>query len=318
MEKFEIKEYKATRLGFGEGLRDAGKKYNNIVVIGSDISASVCVDLFAKEFPNRFFSLGIAEQNAITFACGLALTGKIPFVASYATFIVMRTLDQIRVSACYNKLNIKIGGAHSGISVGPDGATHQALEDIAVLRPLPNMVILSPADANQTYNCVFTAIEETNLPTYIRFGREPIPNFTDKNKKTSIGKSEVLLEGKHCCIIATGSMVWESLQAALLLKKEGIFCTVINMYSIKPLDTNIINEVISNIDYIVTVEEHQRIGGLGGAITEYISQYKPTKTLILGIPDVFGESGQPDELLEKYDLKSYKISQKIKSFLQKN
>ncbi|MCX7954629.1 MAG: transketolase family protein [Bacteroidales bacterium] len=318
MKQLECKELIATRIGFGRGLLEAGKKYKEIVVIGSDISSSVCVDFFAKEFPHRFFSLGIAEQNAITFACGLSLTGKIPFVASYATFIVMRTLDQIRVSACYNEMNIKIGGAHAGVSVGPDGATHQALEDIAALRALPNIVILSPADANQTFNAVFSVVEQTKLPSYIRFGREPVPCFTDINSKIVIGKSEVLNEGKHCTIIATGHMVWEALQAAYSLEKKGIFCNVVNMYSIKPIDKDIIIQTAQNSELVVTVEEHQIYGGLGSAVAEILSQNCPKKMLIIGMPDCFGESGKPEELLDKYKLTSHHIANKIEQVLKGN
>jgi len=211
---FEKTENKATRIGFGEGLRDIAKQNTNIIGIGADISSSVSINIFADEFPDRFFSFGIAEQNIVATAAGLALGGKIPFFWTYGVFAALRATDQIRISLCYNNLHVIIGGAHAGISVGADGATHQALEDIAIMRALPNMTVLSPCDANQTYNAVFAAVEQIKTPVYLRFGREPMPNFTPKNLEFKIGKGQVFKEGTDVTIIATGHMVWEAIEAA--------------------------------------------------------------------------------------------------------
>lgn len=296
-----------TRLGFAQGLLEAATIYPEIVGIGSDITISVGIDLFAKAFPERFISLGIAEQNAITVAAGMALCGKIPVVASYATFIAMRTLDQIRVSVCYNNLNVKIGGAHAGISVGPDGATHQALEDIGALRSLPNITILSPADANQTKKAVLEAIKHHG-PVYIRYGREAMPNFYPEHHHFTIGKSHILTEGKHVVIYATGHLVWEALQAHEMLKKQkGITSTVVDLYSIKPIDTKTIVETAKQAQIAITAEEHQINGGLFSAVSEEIVQNYPIKIIPVGMNNCFGESGHPLELMHKYKMDRFAI-----------
>jgi transketolase len=306
-----------TRQGFHNGIKIIAGKNRNIVGIGSDITVSVGMDGIANDFPQRFFSLGIAEQNAVTFAAGLALTGKIPFVASYATFIVMRALDQIRVSVCYNNLPVKIGGAHAGISVGPDGATHQALEDISALRALPNMVILSPADASQTEKAVIAAVEQYNGPVYIRYGREAMPDFTDIQEPFIIGKSQVLREGKDCVIYATGHLVWEALMAYDILKQQNIICTVVNIYSIKPIDVETIIETAKVCKCAVTAEEHQIIGGLGSAVTEVLSTNFPVPVEMVGINNCFGESGKPLELMHKYKIDRYAIVESVKKSLKR-
>lgn len=313
--KLSYRELVSTREGFGKGLVNAGKKYPSVVGLGCDITASVGMSYFAENFPERFFSVGIAEQNAMTMAAGMALCGKIPFVASYATFIAMRTLDQLRVSVCYNNLPVKIGGAHAGISVGPDGATHQALEDMAALRALPNMVILSPADATQTEKAVMAAIEQYDGPVYIRYGREAVPDFTSPSELVEIGKSVVLTEGKHCGIIATGHLVWEALVAAEQLKQEGIFCTVVNMYSIKPVDEKTIIDVAKHTQCIVTAEEHQITGGLGSAVCEVLAANYPVPVVRIGMNDSFGESGKPAELMAKYGMNTDAIVQAVHKVL---
>ena len=206
--------YKPTRFGFGEGLRDLGYINQDVVALGADITSSVSMDYFKKEFPDRFFSFGIAEQNIMAVASGLALSGKIPFVSTYGVFAALRATDQIRISVCYNNVPVKIGGAHAGISVGPDGATHQALEDIAVMRVLPNMTVLSPCDATQTRKAVIAAVEQVKGPVYIRFGREAVPDFTSDSLDFVVGKAQILNEGNDCTIIATGHLVWEALEAA--------------------------------------------------------------------------------------------------------
>lgn len=306
---------KATRFGFGEGLKSTAEKHTNIIGLGSDITVSVCMNFFADAYPDRFYSLGIAEQNAIGVAAGLALSGKIPVFATYAVFAALRTTDQIRISLCYNNVHAIIGGAHAGISVGPDGATHQALEDIAIMRVLPNMTVLSPCDANQTHNAIAAAVEQVKGPVYIRYGREAVPNFTTLDLSFEIGKAQTLVEGNDITIIATGHMVWESLVAAKKLEEEGVKARVINMHTIKPLDEEIIIKAARETGAILTVEEHQIYGGLGSAVAEVVSQHHPVKMKIMGMPDCFGESGQPDELLDKYWLTSkYIIGQTIQLF----
>lgn len=306
---------KATRFGFGEGLKSIAEKHDNIIGLGSDITSSVCMNFFADAFPDRFYSLGIAEQNAIGVAAGLALSGKIPVFATYAVFAALRTTDQIRISLCYNHVHAIIGGAHAGISIGPDGATHQALEDIAIMRVLPNMTVLSPCDANQAHLAVAAAVEQVKGPVYIRYGREAVPNFTSLEMPFEIGKAQTLKEGKDLTIIATGHMVWEALEAAKKLEEEGVDARVLNIHSIKPIDEEAIIKAAKDTGAILTVEEHQIYGGLGSAVAEVVSQHHPVKMKIMGMPDCFGESGQPEELLDKYWLTSkYIIGQAIQLF----
>ncbi len=318
MNTASYKDLIPTRQGFFNGVKGVAKQYPQVIGIGSDITISVGMSGISSEFPERFFSLGIAEQNAITFAAGLALSGKIPFVASYATFIVMRAIDQIRVSVCYNKLPVKIGGAHAGISVGPDGATHQALEDISALRALPNMVILSPADATQTEKAVWASIEQYDGPVYIRYGREPMPNFTDANDEFIIGKSSVLREGDDCVIYATGHLVYEALLASDILKTEKINCTVVNIYSIKPIDVKTITETASVCGCAVTAEEHQIMGGMGSAVLEVLAKNCPIPVEMVGMNDCFGESGKPLELMDKYKMNCSAIVEAVKKVIKKN
>jgi len=315
--EFTSTENKATRIGFGEGLRDIAKKNKNIIGIGADITSSVSMNIFADEFPERFFSFGIAEQNIVAAAAGLALGGKIPFFSTYGVFAALRATDQIRISLCYNNLHVIIGGAHAGISVGADGATHQALEDIAIMRALPNMTVLSPCDANQTYNAVFAAVNQIKSPVYLRFGREPMPNFTPKDLDFTIGKGQVFKEGTDVTIVATGHMVWEALEAAKELQKQNISVKVINIHTIKPIDKQLLIDSAKQTGAIVTAEEHQIIGGLGGAVTEVLAQSYPVPVEFVGVNDTFGESGNPDELMEKYGLKSTNIVDACKKILSR-
>jgi transketolase len=300
-----------TKTGFGEGVRDAARADLNLVGLGADITTSVGMNLFAEEFPGRFFSIGIAEQNCIGIAAGMALSGKTPVFSTYGVFAAMRTTDFIRVSVCYNNLHVIIGGAHAGISVGPDGATHQALEDIAMMRVLPNMTVLSPCDATQARIATVKAIKELKGPVYIRFGREPVPDFTVENQKFEIGISQILLDGNDATIIATGHMVWEALQAAYSLKDKGIHVRVINMHTIKPIDNESIIKAAKETGRIITAEEHQVTGGLGGAVAEIVAQNYPVPVQFIGMPDCFGESGKPSELMEKYGLTSKAIHELI-------
>jgi len=305
-----------TKIGFGKGVLTAAKTNKNVIGIGVDITTSVSMDLFAEAFPERFFSLGIAEQNAVGVSAGLALSGKIPVFATYAVFAAMRTTDFIRVSVCYNNLHVIIGGAHAGISVGPDGATHQALEDIAIMRVIPNMTVLSPADSTQAKLLTIKAIHELSSPVYIRFGREAVPDFTSDTQEIDIGKGQVLKEGTDISIVATGHMVWESLMAAEILGKSGISVRVLNIHTIKPIDKDLLIVAAKETGKLVTVEEHQVNGGLGGAVAEVISQHHPVKMKIIGFPDRFGESGQADELMEKYGLTAKNIAKETLKFLK--
>jgi transketolase len=310
MYEFANKGDKPTKTGFGEGVRDAARINPDVVGLGADITASVGMNLFADEFPERFFSLGIAEQNCIGVAAGMALSGKIPVFSTYGVFAVLRTTDFLRISLCYNNLHVIIGGAHAGISVGPDGATHQALEDIAIMRVLPNMTVISPCDATQARIATIQAIQELSGPVYLRFGREAVPDFTDADQNFEIGKSQLMHDGDDATIIATGHMVWEALSAAKELQAKGIQIRVLNMHTIKPIDKEAIIKAARETGRIITVEEHQVTGGLGGAVAEIITGNFPVPVHFVGMPDCFGESGNPGELMEKYGLTS-KAIQKI-------
>lgn len=312
---FRNRGNKATKTGFGEGVREAGKLNTQVVGIGADITASVGMDLFATDFPERFYSLGIAEQNCVGVAAGMALTGKIPVFSTYGVFAAMRTTDQVRISLCYNNLHVIIGGAHAGISVGPDGATHQALEDMAIMRVLPNMTVISPCDATQARLLTKKAILELKGPVYIRFGREAVPNFSDTSQDVEIGKGQTLKEGNDISIIATGHMVWESLQAAYLLEQDGIQARVINLHTIKPIDRHIVVAAARETGAIISAEEHQLSGGLGSAIAEIVTQDHPIPMGFIGVNDSFGESGKPEELMDKYGLTANHIYKKALQML---
>jgi transketolase len=299
---FINKGSKPTSSGFGKGLLIAGELNIKVVAIGADITASVKMNAFAEKFPERFFSMGIAEQNCVGVAAGLALAGKIPVFSTYAVFSALRTTDQIRISVCYNNLHVVIGGAHAGISVGPDGATHQALEDIAVMRVLPNMTVLSPCDATQTKLATIAAINEMKGPGYIRYGREAMPDFTDENQNFEIGKGQIMRDGKDVTIFATGHMVWEALQSATALNKNGISAKVVNIHTIKPIDKDLIIACARQTGAVVTAEEHQVYGGFGSAVAEVLAKYNPVPVEFIGMNDSFGESGKPDELMQKYGM----------------
>jgi len=311
MQQYINRGDKPTRTGFGEGIREIGEEFDNIIGLGADITSSVGMNLFADAFPDRFFSLGIAEQNCVGVAAGLALDGKLPVFATYAVFSALRTTDQIRISLCYNDLHAIIGGAHAGISVGPDGATHQALEDIAMMRVLPNMTVLSPCDATQAILAVHAAATQVDGPVYIRFGREAVPDFTSEKLKFEVGKAQELHPGKDVSIIASGHMTWEALQAAYQLKEYNIEARVINMHTIKPIDETAIINAAKETGYIVTAEEHQISGGLGSAVAEVVVKNYPVPMGFIGMNDQFGESGEPIELLEKYGMKSSHIIKKV-------
>lgn len=301
MEEYTLLGSKPTRHGFGEALVVLGERNENVVVLGGDITGSVMTSLFKDKFPDRFFSIGIAEQNATTIAAGLALSGKVPFFASYGAFCALRNADQIRISCCYNEANVKIGGGHAGISVGPDGATHQVLEEVAYLRTLPHMTMLVPCDYLEAKKATI-AMGEMVGPAYIRFGRSPVPLYTTDATPFEIGKAHVLREGNDVALIACGALVWECLLAAQELAKKGIQARVINNPSIKPFDVETTVNAARECGAIVTAEEHQVHGGLGGAVAEVTAKNSPVPIEFVGVKDSFGGSGDPDELMIKFGL----------------
>ncbi len=292
---------KTTRHGFGEALAELGEELNNLVVVGADVTGSVMTSFFRDKFPERFVSIGIAEQNATTVATGLALSRKIAVFSTYSVFAAFRNADQLRISVCYNEANVKIGGGHSGITVGPDGATHQSLEEVSFLRALPNLTLVVPADYNQT-KLATKAICKMYGPAFIRFGRPAIPEFTSIEDNFVIGKADILADGNDVALIANGLMVWQAILAAQELDKIGIKARVINLHTIKPIDVEAIVNAAKDCGCIVTAEEHQVHGGLGGAVAEVTSKNLPVPIEFVGMPDRFGGSGEPEELLEKFGL----------------
>lgn len=317
MSEFKLKGYKPTRIGFGEGLAALGEKYNNVIALGADITASVGMNFFAEKFPDRFFEFGIAEQNIVGVSAGLASEGFVPFFSTYGVFVAHRDYDQVRISLCYNNLHAVVGGAHAGISVGPDGATHQALEDIAAMRVLPNITVLSPADATQTSQAVFAAYEQVKGPVYLRYARAAMPDFMPEDMPFEVGKAQILREGSDVTIIATGHLVWESLNAADILQKEkGISAEVINLHTIKPIDREAIISSAKKTGVVITAEEHQITGGMGSAIAEVLAKEYPVQMDFVGIKDSFGESGEPMELMRKYGLTAENIVGKVVELLK--
>ena len=299
-------EKKATRQAFGEALVKLGMKNENVVVLDADLTKSTMTTFFQKEFPNRHLNMGIAEANMMATAAGIATTGKIPFASTFAVFAAGRAYDQIRNSIAYPNLNVKICPTHAGISLGEDGGSHQSIEDIALLRVLPNMIVLSPADAVETEKMIF-AVADYKGPVYIRLGRLAVPTIFDENYKFEIGRATQVKEGNDVAIIATGLMVYEAMLASDILKEHGINARVINMSTIKPLDNEMVLRAANECKYIVTVEEHSVIGGLGSAVCEYLSEVKPTKVIKHGVHDVFGQSGEGNEMLDKYNLRAKDI-----------
>ncbi|MBI4144119.1 transketolase family protein [Candidatus Woesearchaeota archaeon] len=294
-----------TRDGYGKGLLKLGAKNKNIVVLTADLAESTRAHWFQEKYPERFFDVGVAEQNMITIAAGMAAMGKIPYASSYATFSPGRNWEQIRTTICYNNVPVKIAGCHAGVSVGPDGATHQATEDIAMMRALPNMTVIVPCDAIEAEKATIAA--EKTGPTYLRFGREKTPLITNNKTPFTIGKSLTMKEGNDVAIIACGIVVCEAIKAAEALQKSNINAMVINSPSIKPLDKKTILKAAKNAGAIVTVEEHQIIGGLGSAVAEFLSENYTVPIIRVGINDRFGESGKPEELMAKYGLNAIHI-----------
>lgn len=293
----------AIRQGFGEGLVEAGKENEQVVALVADLTESAKVDAFKKEFPERFFEIGIGEQNMASVASGMAHMGKIPFIASYAMFSPGRNWEQIRTTIAYNNVPVKIAGSHAGVSVGPDGGTHQAIEDIAITRVIPNMEVISPCDAIQARKAT-VAVAKTDKPTYLRLAREKTPVITTEDTPFEIGKAYTYWrsEKPSVGIIATGALLYKALKVADALSKEGIEVEVLNVVTIKPLDVSAVIALAKKAGKLVTVEEHQIVGGLGGAIAETVSEHFPVPVIRVGVKDAFGQSGTPDELIEHYGM----------------
>ncbi|MFZ9943755.1 MAG: transketolase family protein [Bacteroidia bacterium] len=299
--KYTFTEKKDTRSGFGAGLSELGRSNPDVVALCADLTGSLKMDAFQKEYPERFFQAGIAEANMIGLAAGLATAGKIPFTGTFANFSTGRVYDQIRQSVAYSDKNVKICASHAGLTLGEDGATHQILEDIGMMRMLPNMTVICPADYNQTKQATL-AIAKHHGPVYLRFGRPSWPVFIPAEMPFEIGKAQVLQDGTDVTIIATGHLVWKSLQAAEMLGEKGISATVINMHTIKPLDAETVIKSVATTGCVVTAEEHQRNGGLGEAIARVLAAHHPAPMEMVAVNDTFGESGTPDQLLVKYGL----------------
>ena len=294
-------EMKDTRSGFGAGLTQLGRTNPNVVALCADLTGSLNMTDFQNENPERFFQIGIAEANMIGIAAGMTIGGKIPFTGTFANFSTSRVYDQIRQSVAYSGKNVKICASHAGLTLGEDGATHQALEDIGMMKMLPHMVVINPCDHNQT-KAATIAIAEHVGPVYLRFGRPKVPNFTPADQKFEIGKALHLKKGNDVTIFATGHLVWEALEAAKSLENEGISAEVINIHTIKPLDNEAILKAVKNTKCVVTAEEHMLNGGLGDSIAQLLSRNTPTPIEMVGVDDTFGESGPPMKLMEKYGL----------------
>lgn len=304
----ELKTFgnKDTRSGFGEGLRILGETNPDVVALCADLTGSLKMDAFQKNHPDRFFQIGIAEANMIGIAAGMTIGGKIPFTGTFANFSTSRVYDQIRQSIAYSRKNVKICASHAGLTLGEDGATHQVLEDIGMMRMLPNMTVVVPADYNQTLQATL-AIAAWDGPVYLRFGRPSVPIFTPEDAVFQIGKADLLVQGTDVTIIACGHMVWKALEAQVQLAEKGISAEVINMHTIKPLDTEAILSSVAKTGCVVTAEEHMMNGGLGDAVAQVLAKSSPAPQEFVAVNDTFGESGTPNELLKKYHLETTDI-----------
>ncbi len=312
-------EQKPTRDGYGLGLIEAGEKNEKVVVLCADLTESTRSEGFAKKFPNRFIEMGVAEQNMATVAAGLATYGKIPFISSYAMFSPGRNWEQIRTTICYNNVPVKIAGAHAGVSVGPDGATHQAIEDIAIMRPIANMTVLYPCDSEEARKATLAAVE-IDGPVYIRFAREKTPVFTTNKSPFEIGRAEIFFEADglpDVSIISCGPLTYNAILAAANLEKEGIKVRVINNHTIKPMDEKVITEAAKDAGCVVTVEEHQVQGGMGSAVAEVLAKNYPVPIEFIGVQNHFGESGTPTELIEHFGMGVKSIEEAVKKVLKR-
>tara|TARA_B100000945_G_scaffold314940_1_gene313322 strand:- start:931 stop:1866 length:936 start_codon:yes stop_codon:yes gene_type:complete len=309
-------ELKDTRSGFGAGLTELGRKNQNVVALCADLTGSLKMNDFKKENPNRFFQIGIAEANMMGIAAGMTIGGKIPFTGTFANFSTSRVYDQIRQSIAYSGKNVKICASHAGVTLGEDGATHQVLEDIGMMKMLPHMIVINPCDYNQT-KAATIAIADHKGPVYLRFGRPKVPNFTPEKQDFKIGEAVFLKDGTDVTIVATGHLVWEALEASKVLAKKGIDAEVINIHTIKPLDEKSILTSIRKTKCVVTAEEHMLNGGLGDSIAQLLSRNEPTPLEMVGVNDTFGESGTPRGLMEKYGLTSSDIIESVNQVIKR-
>lgn len=301
MIEIEVFGKKDTRSGFGEGLAELGKSNSNVVALCADLTGSLKMNAFEDANPDRFFQVGIAEANMMSMAAGMTVGGKIPFTGTFANFSTGRVYDQIRQSIAYSNKNVKICASHAGLTLGEDGATHQILEDIGMMKMLPNMTVIVPADFNQTKQATL-AIADFVGPVYLRFGRPSVPIFVKEDAKFEIGKADTIIEGTDVTIIACGHLVWKSIEAAIELEKQGVSAEVINMHTIKPIDVQAVLKSVGKTKCVVTAEEHMINGGLGDSIAQILSQQLPLPQEYVGVNDTFGESGTPDELMTKYHI----------------
>ena len=316
MKIYENTGNKDTRSGFGAGLTELGQTNENVVALCADLIGSLKMDAFKANHPERFYQVGIAEANMIGIAAGLTIGGKIPFTGTFANFSTGRVYDQIRQSVAYSGKNVKICASHAGITLGEDGATHQILEDIGLMKMLPGMTVINTCDYNQT-KAATLAVADHIGPVYLRFGRPKVANFTTENQKFEIGKAVNLTEGNDVTIVATGHLVWEALEAAKVLNEEGISAEVVNIHTIKPLDSTAILESVSKTGCIVTAEEHNYLGGLGESISRVLAKNKPAPQEFVATNDTFGESGTPAQLMDKYGLSSKAIIQASKKVISR-
>lgn len=316
MKKYTFTEKKDTRSGFGAGLLEAGKKNENVVALCADLVGSLKMDAFIKEFPERFFQIGIAEANMMGIAAGMTIGGKIPFTGTFANFSTGRVYDQIRQSIAYSDKNVKICASHAGLTLGEDGATHQILEDIGLMKMLPGMTVINPCDYNQT-KAATVAIAEYEGPVYLRFGRPVVPIFTDPDQKFEIGKAWMVNEGKDVSIFATGHLVWEAIQAGEKLAEMGIDAEIINIHTIKPLDEEAVLKSVAKTGCVVSAEEHNRLGGLGDSIAQVLVKNNPVPMEYVAVNDSFGESGTPAELMTKYGLDADNIVAAVQRVLER-
>jgi len=314
MKKYTYTDKKDTRSGFGDGLLEAGKRNENVVALCADLVASLKMQDFINNFPERFVQVGIAEANMIGIAAGLTIGGKIPFTGTFANFSTGRVYDQIRQSVAYSNKNVKICASHAGLTLGEDGATHQILEDIGLMKMLPGMTVINPCDYNQT-KAATIAIAEFEGPVYLRFGRPVVPIFTDADQKFEIGKAWMVNEGKDVTIIATGHLVWEAIQAGEKLAELGIDAEIINIHTIKPLDADAVLKSVAKTGCVVTAEEHNRLGGLGDSIAQLLAVNNPTPQEYVAVDDSFGESGTPAQLMTKYGLDAEHIVKAVQKVI---
>ena len=313
---FTIQNQKDTRSGFGEGLLEASRRNPKVVALCADLTPSVKMGDFAKEFPERFFQTGIAEANMVDMAAGMALSGFVPFTGTFAAFATGRVYDQIRMCVAYSNKNVKIAGSHAGITLGEDGATHQIIEDIGLMKMLPNMTVVVPCDFNQTKNATIAAAEYDG-PVYLRFGRPKVPHFTPVDEKFVIGKAQLLQEGSDVTIFACGHLVWKAIEALPILKEMGINAELINMHTIKPLDVDAVLKSVRKTRCVVTAEEHQRNGGLGDSIAQVLALNMPCPMEMVAVNDVFGQSGTPEELLKFFHLDTPDIVEAAKKVVSR-